>query len=215
MRLTFAMRKPKPEKTHPNAAAFPAGVGGPVLRALATAGIRSMRGLTRWTERDLAALHGMGPKGIRILKEALATFPAIVPASTSKKRAKDEGDTSARIRAYLAAQPPAARRELRTIRAAIRASAPNAVEAFSYGIPGFRLEDKTLVWYAGWKHHTSLYPITSAIRKTFADELKGLKVSTGTVQFPLSDPVPAALVKRLVKARVAEVKAARAKVRQR
>jgi hypothetical protein len=65
------MPKPKPEKTHPNAAAFPAGVGGPVLRALATAGIRSMRGLTRWTERDLAALHGMGPKGIRILKVAL------------------------------------------------------------------------------------------------------------------------------------------------
>jgi predicted flap endonuclease-1-like 5' DNA nuclease len=64
--------KPKPEKTHPNAAAFPAGVGGPVLRALATAGIRSMRALTRWTERDLAALHGMGPKGIRILKDALA-----------------------------------------------------------------------------------------------------------------------------------------------
>jgi hypothetical protein len=70
--LTFGMTKPKPEKTHPNAGAFPGGVGGPVLRALATAGIRSMRGLTRWTERDLAALHGMGPKGVRILNEALA-----------------------------------------------------------------------------------------------------------------------------------------------
>jgi uncharacterized protein YdhG (YjbR/CyaY superfamily) len=138
-----------------------------------------------------------------------------VPASTSKKQGKDEGDTSARIRAYLAAQPPATRRELQAIRAAIQASAPEAVEAFSYGIPGFRLEDKTLVWYAGWKHHTSLYPITSAIRKTFSDELKGLKMSTGTVQFPLSDPVPLALVKRLVKARVAEVRAARAKIRQR
>jgi uncharacterized protein YdhG (YjbR/CyaY superfamily) len=138
-----------------------------------------------------------------------------VTASKSKKPPKNDGDTGAQIRAYLAAQPPATRRGLQAIRAAIRASAPKAVEAFSYGIPGFRLEDKTLVWYAGWKHHTSLYPITSAIRKTFSGELEGLKMSTGTVQFPLSAPVPVALVKRLVKARVAEVRAARAKVRQR
>lgn len=62
----------KPESTHPNAAAFPAGLSGPALRALATAGIRSLRGLTRWTERDVARLHGMGPKGVRVLKQALA-----------------------------------------------------------------------------------------------------------------------------------------------
>ena len=62
----------KPERTHPNAAAFPDGVGGPVLRALATAGIRSMAALAAWRERDLAALHGVGPKGIRILTDALA-----------------------------------------------------------------------------------------------------------------------------------------------
>jgi hypothetical protein len=64
---------PKPdERTHPNAAAFPSGVGGPVLRALATAGIRSLDDLSPWSERDFAALHGVGPKGVRILKAALA-----------------------------------------------------------------------------------------------------------------------------------------------
>jgi hypothetical protein len=65
------MPKPTPG-THPNADAFPPGVGGPVLRALANAGIRSLTGLTRWRERDFAALHGVGPKGVRILKEAMA-----------------------------------------------------------------------------------------------------------------------------------------------
>ena len=64
---------PRPdERTHPNAAAFPTGVGGPVLRALAVARIRSLDDLARWTEADFAALHGVGPRGVRILKAALA-----------------------------------------------------------------------------------------------------------------------------------------------
>ncbi len=60
------------DSTHPNRAAFPAGMSGPSLRALAVAGVRSMDELTRWTEKELGALHGMGPKGVRILREALA-----------------------------------------------------------------------------------------------------------------------------------------------
>ncbi len=63
---------PHMEKTHPNRAAFPAGLSGPALRALDTAGIRSMSDLESWTEKDLAGLHGMGPKGIRMLREGLA-----------------------------------------------------------------------------------------------------------------------------------------------
>ena len=62
----------KPITTHPNAAAFPSGMSGPALRALAHAGVRSMSDLARWTEKDLLALHGMGPKGVRVLKAALA-----------------------------------------------------------------------------------------------------------------------------------------------
>lgn len=58
--------------THPNAAAFPPGMSGPSLRALATAGITSLRELARWSRGDVAELHGMGPKGVRILEEALA-----------------------------------------------------------------------------------------------------------------------------------------------
>jgi len=62
----------KPDSTHPNAAAFPAGLSGPALRALAHAGIRSMAQLAQRSEQEVATLHGMGPKGIRVLKQALA-----------------------------------------------------------------------------------------------------------------------------------------------
>jgi hypothetical protein len=64
---------PKPNgTTHPNRDAFPPGLGRPALRALAHAGIRSVADLARWTERDLAQLHGMGPKGVIALREALS-----------------------------------------------------------------------------------------------------------------------------------------------
>jgi hypothetical protein len=60
------------ESPHPNRDAFPPGMSGPALRALATAGIRSLDDLVEWTEAEVAALHGMGPKGIRVLGDALA-----------------------------------------------------------------------------------------------------------------------------------------------
>ena len=60
------------DATHPNRDAFPAGVGGPALRALRTAGVRALPELERWSEAELLALHGMGPGGVRILREALA-----------------------------------------------------------------------------------------------------------------------------------------------
>ncbi|BAH37838.1 MAG TPA: hypothetical protein DGD08_05295 [Gemmatimonas aurantiaca] len=59
------------EKTHPNATAFPAGLSGPALRALSTAGITSMAQLAQHSKADLAAMHGMGPKGMRMLEEEL------------------------------------------------------------------------------------------------------------------------------------------------
>lgn len=63
--------KQRPESTHPNADAFPRGLSGPALRALHHAGIRNMAELSKRTERDVADLHGMGPKGIRELKAGL------------------------------------------------------------------------------------------------------------------------------------------------
>jgi len=104
---------------------------------------------------------------------------------------------------YLASVPEPARGTLQRMRLAIRSVLPaEATEAISYGIPAFKYKGP-LVWFAAFSSHCSLFPGASVI-KAFTNELKGFEISKGTVHFPVDKPLPAALVKKMVKARLAE-----------
>ncbi len=105
---------------------------------------------------------------------------------------------------YLSGVPAAARGNLKKIRAAIRAAVPReATETISYGIPAFR-HGVVLVWFAAFSDHYSLFP-TAAVIEMFKTELQGFTTSKGTVHFPVEKPVPVSLIKKLVKARLAQL----------
>lgn len=108
------------------------------------------------------------------------------------------------VDAYLAAVPEPARSTLNKIRATIQSVVPEGTtEIISYGIPAFRHE-QVLIWYAAFVDHCSLFPTASVIEK-FKGELKGYRLAKGTVQFPIDKPLPATLLKKMVKARLAEI----------
>jgi uncharacterized protein YdhG (YjbR/CyaY superfamily) len=110
------------------------------------------------------------------------------------------------VEQYLANVPETSRPGFNTLHAAVRSAVPrDAEEIISYKIPAFR-RGVVLVWFAAFADHCSLFPTSSIIAK-FKNELKGYATSKGTIHFPLDQPVPAALIKRIVKARVAEVNA--------
>lgn len=98
---------------------------------------------------------------------------------------------------YLAGVPEPARGTLKKVRAAIRSAAPRgAEETISYGIPMFKYKGQ-LVGYAAFSNHCSIFP--GGIVEEFRDELRGYKISKGTIQFPVDKPLPATLITKLVK----------------
>jgi uncharacterized protein YdhG (YjbR/CyaY superfamily) len=107
---------------------------------------------------------------------------------------------------YLARVNADHRSALQKIREAIHAAGPKAEECISYGIPAFRLNGRSLVFFGAWVNHCAFYPGSCATLQKFQDELSDFQTSKGTVRFSPDKPLPVALVKRLVKARIAENK---------
>jgi uncharacterized protein YdhG (YjbR/CyaY superfamily) len=105
---------------------------------------------------------------------------------------------------YLAGVPEPARSTLKKLRATIRSAVPSeATEAISYRIPTIKYKGSLLA-FAAFSHHCSLFPMSYATIASLEDELKSFKVSKGTIRFAVDKPLPATLVKKLVKARIAE-----------
>ena len=115
------------------------------------------------------------------------------------KKAKSGAPQS--VDEYLARVPEPARSTLKKMRVAIRSALPSdATETISYKIPAFKRKN-ILVWFAAFSDHCSLFPTASVIAE-FKDELKGFSTSKGTIHFPVDKPLPTALIKKIVKARV-------------
>jgi uncharacterized protein YdhG (YjbR/CyaY superfamily) len=106
------------------------------------------------------------------------------------------------VEEYQAGIPEPTRNTFSELRAAIRSAVPlEATETISYRVPAFK-HKRVLVWFAAFSNHCSLFP-TAAVIEAFKNELKGFSTSKGTIHFPTDKPLPTALIKKLVKARVA------------
>jgi uncharacterized protein YdhG (YjbR/CyaY superfamily) len=119
--------------------------------------------------------------------------------SASKKRVAQQT-----VDEYLARVPEPARTTMSKVRAVIRSVVPaETTEAISYGVPTFRYNGP-VIWYAAFSSHCSVFP-TAAVIEQFKDELKAYTTSKGTIQFPVDKPLPATLLRKIVKARLAEI----------
>jgi uncharacterized protein YdhG (YjbR/CyaY superfamily) len=108
---------------------------------------------------------------------------------------------------YLAGLPDDKRTTLAELRRMIRAAAPDAVEGMSYGMPGFKYRGRPLIYFAAAKNHCALYGPAVVAHQ---EELAGYDTSKGTIRFPPGQPLPEALVRKLVTERMAAIEAAEA-----
>jgi uncharacterized protein YdhG (YjbR/CyaY superfamily) len=115
-----------------------------------------------------------------------------------------KGAAAPTVEEYLERVPEPARSTLEKVRAVIRSVVPaEATEAISYGMPTFRYKG-ALIAFGAFKDHCSLFPMGSSAIEQFREELKGYQVSKGTIHFALDKPLPAPLIKKIVKARIAQ-----------
>ena len=128
-----------------------------------------------------------------------------MPAATTRKSAVS--DTAA-VDKYLARLGADQRAALERLRKLIRAAAPGAEECISYRMPAFRLDGRMLVWYGAAAKHCAFFP--GGMVQEFAGDLEEFSTSKGTVRFQPGTPIPAPLVRRMVKARIAQNAALRA-----
>jgi uncharacterized protein YdhG (YjbR/CyaY superfamily) len=105
---------------------------------------------------------------------------------------------------YIASKPEAVRRILGIVRSTIRKAAPGTREVISYKIPTYKLDGEAVLYFAGWKQHYALYPISKRVVAAFKNELASHDVDKSTVRFPLSQPVPVKLITRIARFRVKE-----------
>jgi uncharacterized protein YdhG (YjbR/CyaY superfamily) len=124
---------------------------------------------------------------------------------TSKKRATNPASDAKAVAAYFSRLPEPAKSTLQTVRSAILSACPKeTIEAIGYGIPTFK-HNGNICAIAAFKAHCSLFPMSGFILNKFQTELSKFEVSKGTVRFPIDQPLPAALIKKIITARLTQM----------
>jgi uncharacterized protein YdhG (YjbR/CyaY superfamily) len=177
-----------------------ARLGAPARRALERAGIRTLKELARSTEKEILALHGFGPGSLPILHNELKATE--LHFTTSSTEMRDLPTKPTNTDEYLKQLPAEQRKALETLRKQILSAAPGAEEHFGYGLPGFKYNAHPMVYMGAAKNHVALY---GSVPAGFRERLKDFNVRKGAIQFTPEKPLPAALVKDIVKAKVAEI----------
>jgi uncharacterized protein YdhG (YjbR/CyaY superfamily) len=116
---------------------------------------------------------------------------------------------------YIESSPPKARKALRQIRSAVKKAVPGITERISYQIPTFDLDGRYLLYMAAFKNHVSIYPATAGMMAKYGAELKRHRSGAGTLRFDLEEPLPLALITKIVKLRAQERRAAKSVKRSR
>ncbi len=119
------------------------------------------------------------------------------------RRMKRSAPTS--VNEYFGAQPEAMRAKLEQVRAAIRRAVPEAVEGIGYGMPGYKLHGKPLLYFAGFRGHYSLFAASGTFLAALGEELRGYDLRKGTIHFRPDQPVPVKLIGRIAKLRAAGI----------
>jgi uncharacterized protein YdhG (YjbR/CyaY superfamily) len=120
------------------------------------------------------------------------------------------GNVPKSVDEYMAGQPEKVRAKLEQVRATIRKVVPEAVEGIGYGMPGYKVHGKPMMYFAGFKEHYSVFAASGTFLGELAEELKGYETRKGTVHFSWSKPVPVRLIARMAKLRAAGIVAAAA-----
>jgi uncharacterized protein YdhG (YjbR/CyaY superfamily) len=186
-------------------AGFPK-LAAPARRALSAAGYTRLDQLAQVSEPDLKRLHGMGPTAIVALREALhargLSFQPGVPASGHLEGVAGSADE---IDEYLRGVEEPGRSTLQTLRRTVLEIVPDAEEVISYRVPAFRVGGETVAGFAAFKNHLSYLPFSGSVLPKLAHELDSYTMTKSSLHFPVDRPLPKALVKKLIKLRLAQV----------
>lgn len=186
---------------------FLALLSAPARRAFEQQKLATLKKVAQLTTQQILALHGVGPSTIPILQKVLKENGMIFKAESKTPNVKKSAAKvkPATVDAYIKTFPPATQKHLKNIREEIKKLIPGAEEKISYAMPSFHYNGKYVIYYAGYKNHIGLYPIPTG-DKQLNDLYKNFDTSgKATIKFPLDEPLPIDLIKKIVEHRMASI----------